>query len=333
MTPHIIKARNVSFALREACNWLKVAGLREESRNGPVLRAPGPVTVVYSRPRERVLFHPTRNANPFFHFFESLWMLAGRNDIGFLEQFLPRMREFSDDGRTLNAAYGYRWRHYYTGDQLDNLIVHLKANPTSRRAVLEMWSERDLDNNSKDVPCNTHAYFERDQGTGALNMTVCNRSNDLIWGMCGANAVHFSYLQEYLAGMLGWPVGVYVQFSNNLHLYLERHAKLMHTLALGHEKDYTYNVAQPYGPLVEDPSCWDLELYEFLLDPLLEKATGEDYNNDFFISVAVPMYAVWDNYHRQGELQGAITLCGDIAAEDWRVACREWLQRKAEDTQ
>jgi hypothetical protein len=47
------------------------------SRAGDVLVAPHPVMSVTSIPTERVLFDPARDANPFFHLFESLWMLAG----------------------------------------------------------------------------------------------------------------------------------------------------------------------------------------------------------------------------------------------------------------
>ena len=81
-----------------------------------------------------------------------------------------------------------------------------------------MWdAKKDLThlNISKDLPCNTHVYFSiRD---GFLDMTVCNRSNDLIWGCCGANAVHMSYLQEYVAIMCGVDIGFYTQS------YLESH--------------------------------------------------------------------------------------------------------------
>src|SRR5271154_5758040 len=44
----------------------------------------------YEKPDERVLFSQTRDANPFFHFFESLWILAGREDVEFLAQFNPK---------------------------------------------------------------------------------------------------------------------------------------------------------------------------------------------------------------------------------------------------
>ena len=32
-----------------------------------------------------------------------------------------------------------------------------------------------------------------------LCMTVCNRSNDMLWGAYGANVVHMSMLQEFVA--------------------------------------------------------------------------------------------------------------------------------------
>ena len=72
-------------------------------------------------------------------------------------------------------------------------------------------------------PCNLIITFRiaRDR----LDMTVFNRSNDLVWGCCGANAVHFPMLQEYLAGRMEVDVGGYWQVSTNLHLY-EEHIKM-----------------------------------------------------------------------------------------------------------
>jgi thymidylate synthase len=54
-----------------------------------------------------------------------------------------------------------------------------------------------------------------------LDLTVLCRSNDVVWGAYGANAVHFSVLQEYLAGRIGVDVGVMYQFSNNYHGYVD----------------------------------------------------------------------------------------------------------------
>jgi len=136
----VIEARNVNEAVSLALPYLLEHGIQEQSRNGSVLVAPTPVMTVYHKPCERVLFSATRDANPFFHLMEALWMLAGRNDVTFPVWFNTRFTEYSDDGLTVHGAYGYRWRHWFGFDQLRTLIAELRRNPTSRRAVLSMWA-------------------------------------------------------------------------------------------------------------------------------------------------------------------------------------------------
>src|SRR4051812_29373079 len=186
---HIIVANNVNEALSEGLNWLKAAGVRSPSRNGDVLVSPVPVVTEYAYPTERVLFSPLRDANPFFHFFEALWMLAGQRDLTWPLYFNKGFGAYSDDGVTLHGAYGYRWREWFGVDQLELIVNDLSASPDSRRAVLAMWDgEFDLEKaaeGGKDVPCNTTAFFDRRDGR--LNMMVCCRSNDIYWGAYGAN--------------------------------------------------------------------------------------------------------------------------------------------------
>src|SRR3990172_650873 len=157
------------------------------SRNGPVIQYAEPATITYRKPLERVLFNSARDANPFFHIYEALWMLAGRSDVEPLVYYNSQMAQFSDDGLTFNGAYGYRCRHAYNRsyeyddfDQLPALITHLKVKPDSRRAVLQMWNvEDDLQviDTSKDVSCNLCVMFMIN--LGKLDMTVMNRSNDM----------------------------------------------------------------------------------------------------------------------------------------------------------
>ena len=81
-----------------------------------------------------------------------------------------------------------------------------------------MWNPwGDLDSSSIDIPCNTNIYFKIREGE--LQMTVCNRSNDMIWGAYGANAVHMAVLQEYVAAQLDVPMGKYYQISDSFHVY------------------------------------------------------------------------------------------------------------------
>ena len=49
------------------------------------------------------------------------------------------MEEYSDDGITLQGAYGFRWREHFGGDQLSVIIERLRNDNTDRRCVLQMW--------------------------------------------------------------------------------------------------------------------------------------------------------------------------------------------------
>src|SRR5262245_36160296 len=100
----LIRGRNVNEVYVDVLQAFKVRKLEPEpSRNGPVLRLPTPLMVVYDRPNERVLFDSFRNANPFFHLMEGIWMLAGRNDLEFVAQFASNLRNYSDDGRSIHG--------------------------------------------------------------------------------------------------------------------------------------------------------------------------------------------------------------------------------------
>jgi thymidylate synthase len=55
---------------------------------------------------------PGRNNNVFAQLAETAWVLAGRNDLAFLGHYLPRVADFSDDGRTWRGAYGPRIRRW-----------------------------------------------------------------------------------------------------------------------------------------------------------------------------------------------------------------------------
>lgn len=154
-----LKFRNVNDAFRGIVQGLhdgSIPTVRTSSRNGNVLQVDEPVLVTYERPRERVLFNTVRDCNPWFHLYEALWMLAGRNDVASVAHYAKNMASFSDDGKTLNGSYGERWRRRFGFDQLVVIEKHLKDSPHSRRAVLQMWGpEHDLlkMKESKDVCC------------------------------------------------------------------------------------------------------------------------------------------------------------------------------------
>ena len=238
-----IKVNNVNQALCLGVEYLKLEGVEKDTRAGRVLELPFPMKTIYTQPKERVLFCPKRDANPFFHVFESLWMLCGRDDATWLDQFVSDFSSrFAEEGGIQHGAYGKRWRGWFDladseewdieykvagpdEDQLKVLIQLLKNNPDDRQCVLAMWDPNiDLASVVKDKPCNTHIYFTGRRGV--LDMEVCNRSNDIVWGAYGANAVHMSFLQEYVATSVGLEVGHYYQNSFNYHAYLDSFDKV-----------------------------------------------------------------------------------------------------------
>jgi hypothetical protein len=288
------------------------------------------------------MFSPLRDANPFFHFFEGLWMLAGRNEAAMVANYAKQMETFADDG-LLWGAYGFRWRHFFAFDQLAVLIEELKANPlTQAGRALHVGPNGDLvaadggagGSGSKDVPCNTQVYFD---GTrGRLNMTVTNRSNDIVWGAYGANLVHMSMMHEFMAAAAGLPLGVYYQMSNNYHAYIDRPdvKKLINTesdkqagwyIPFNPTKSYLGPTAQWTYPMLStnDWQGWLAECEEFVADPL----GARPYNHDFFPQVAYPLMAA-HAAHKAGDFRESLKWAKQCAANDWKVAALEWLDRR-----
>lgn len=368
---NIIYADSVSVALSEALFKLADASAtRETSRNGNVLVLNEPVLTHYTMPTRRVLNSPLRDANPFFHLMESLWMLTGRHDLAFPQKFNARFAEYSDDGRRIWGAYGWRWRRFFGYDQVKFIINELKRNPTSRRCVLSMWNAADLldpdcddggrlsvegapsrsdsdlivgAEGGKDVPCNTHAYF--DVRGGVLNMTVCCRSNDAIWGAYGANAVHFSILLEYMAFMIGVPVGTYRQFSNNMHVYedvlwkmtgvgrQDTHARL-YQLAMDVATNDPYAAefqganypSRLFDEYDTNGDMWHYDLDRFMRGDGIFNQHG--WKSSFFGGTARNMYLAWDA-HKRGDYKEALEHVARIEAQDWKLTCTDWIKRRA----
>jgi len=324
----VIHARNVEIALWEGIKILQEYGEKVSPRGEETIEAPAPVVTEYSRPLERVLLNQVRDANPFFHFMESMWILAGRRDVKFLSQFNSRIVDYSDDGKVFHAPYGYRLRHGAFGDGQDQLlrvVDVLRKDPDSRQAVCQIWDhEADLNVESKDIPCNDMVFFKL--RNGKLNMTVCNRSNDMIWGAYGANAVQFSFIQEYVASNLGVEVGYYRQMSDSFHVYTRNPQwkalsdwsdSVSHTDYLITYPDLDI---QPY-PMIRSAAEFDVDLDSWFQEPRSFRSSS----NPFFGDVASPIYRC---YLRHKQFKDGRNWVSDIKASDWRLACYNWLKKR-----
>lgn len=333
--------RNVDTAFRDLVTLLRDRGSRRTSRNGPVIALDEPILITYERPLERVLVNRVRDANPFFHLYHALWLLAGRDDVKAPAYYVKKYLDYSDDGETANGSYGKRWRrardgatptiggqgHYTPIDQFTELVDHLKNKPDSRRAVLQMWNvEDDLlkVDSSRDVCCNTAVYVV--VRGGKLEITVTNRSNDLVWGCLGEDYVTFSVLQEYLAARVGVPVGRYHHLANDLHAY-ESNWEPSKWLA-----DETSAFGFASIPLVQDQKQFDKELIDFVElngDGTKTIVRPMDWKEPFLSSVAQPML---NAFHARKRRESPDRWLNAISADDWRVAATNWFTNREAKT-
>lgn len=69
------------------------------------------------------------------------------------------------------------------------------------------------------------------------------RSNDIIWGASAVNIFNYTFMQEYMAAILGLEVGNYFHFADNFHYY-DRHKEMVEQLSEIKEvvdEPYTYD--------------------------------------------------------------------------------------------
>ena len=295
-----------------------------KSRNGLTYRFTDPVILHSHSPWERYLMVKDRNANPFFHYIEAMWMLAGRCDVASLTPFNKRMIEFSDDEITFWGAYGFRlWPHWEEAQR------QLLEEPDSRRVVLPIYEPHDLPYQGKDVPCNLMLQFKRNDW-GALNMYVYNRSNDVIWGAVGANFVHFSIMHEYMAASVGMPIGHMYQISTDMHFYLSGPVSDIVANLRGSLKADTWpldpyrhvdNIAGSYEPLFEDPEGLRKEAQHFFDHPHERSNT---YLNRAMRDACRVRWLY--NHKKDMPMSERLDWLKDMEQPDLTRACRLWLE-------
>lgn len=165
-----------------------------------------------------VITHKGRNLNYAFMFGEASWILQGRNDLKYMSDFIKSYEQFSDDGLTLNGAYGPK-----VMDQISWAANELANDLDSRRCYINIWRERP--GPSRDIPCtNGIQFIIRDS---KLHMLVNMRSQDVVWGM-PYDIFAFSAIAKYLQVVLwkhksvGVDIGKLHVRVGSMHLY-ERH--------------------------------------------------------------------------------------------------------------
>ena len=213
-------AHSAAFNLWDKGNYRK-------SDKGEVLELKRAISELRN-PLSRYLNIPGRNNNVFASIAETFWILAGRSNVdGWLESFIPRATLYiNENSHDWYIAYG---KQIYRDGQLASVITRLRESVHTRQAVLSIFDStketvQSLINNlgtteSKDLSCNNILYFSTDNTGKRLDLHVCNRSNDIIYGAYAINVFEFTVLQELVAAAVGLDLGVYSVYHNNLHVY------------------------------------------------------------------------------------------------------------------
>jgi hypothetical protein len=331
-----ITVTDINYVLASVLPMLQVQGKPHTASSLANARAtiewPGVFITEYLNPSRNVLFDPVRDANPFFHFLESMWILAGRRDVAFLQWVLPSIAKYSDDQRVFHGAYGYRLRKAMGFDQVESAIEVLSTRPTSRQVVMQIWnSKSDLDGNTNDVPCNDLVMCKiRD---GKLNITVNNRSNDAVLGAYGANVVQFSMLQMYMAARLGVGVGRYTQVSDSMHVYEDTpYWQKFVEGKLPPQGQSPYDGIGDTNMFEKNVSYFEQELKWFF--EAADKAIAKPHDLQFqgYTQVIHDAACIFNSLraHRDRRHEDAGRWADEIIASDWHLACTAWLNRRVQ---
>jgi thymidylate synthase len=169
-----------------------------------------PCTLILNHPQVNILTNPSRKASQRFMAAELLWILMGRNDVAMISHYLPKMKDYSDDGVTFFGAYGPKIM-----PQLPYVIRTLQVDPWSRQAILTIW--RESPPATKDPPCTISMQFIG-RPLDRLNLIVYMRSQD-VWLGLPYDIHNFTCIQLLAASILGIKAGKLTIIQGSLHAY------------------------------------------------------------------------------------------------------------------
>ena len=147
-----------------------------------------------------------------------VWMMAGSDRLESIRHYSDGVTKFTDDDFVVpGSSYGSRLFYARPGlDQITNVVEILKADPTSRRAMVTVFEPEDTARVSKDIPCTFGISFLVRENQ--LHTTTIMRSNNA-WTLLPYNIFEFTLLAEIVACRVGVELGSYTHHCISLHLY------------------------------------------------------------------------------------------------------------------
>ena len=168
-------------------------------------------------------------------FHELLWFLQGGTNIDYLnDNGVTIWDEWATPEGELGPVYGAQWRAWKgdngeTFDQVAEVIRSIRANPNSRRHIINAWNVAHLPDESKSPvenaqagkmalpPC--HVMYQFWVANGKLSCMLTQRSGDAFLGI-PFNGASVALLTHMVAQQCDLEPGEIVHSIGDLHLYL-----------------------------------------------------------------------------------------------------------------
>ncbi|MED3945082.1 thymidylate synthase [Priestia megaterium] len=327
-------AKNETFALINVLQKINENGLKVVTRGFEQKEVLSNLEVI-DNPNERVIVLKHRNNNIFALIAETLWVLGGRDDLDFLQHYLPRASEFSDDGKVWRAAYGPRLRNWYGVDQFKEVARLINQDENTKRAAMIIYDPAKDYIDTKDVPCNNWLHFmARD---GKLNLNVSVRANDAIWGFGGINMFEWSVLHEMMSFWTNKETGKLSWFTGTMHVYSRHYqtsSKILESFKGKTLYDFDFHSPKFSTPLNSFDSLME---NVFKLENQMRKnpkldILDEIYKiNDELIQQSMLMLLIYNLYKNNCSKNTLRDLVHQLPSSDFKIAAIEYLTRRFND--
>jgi thymidylate synthase len=167
-------------------------------------------------PRRRLINSKQRPIDLGYAIANTVWTLIGSDSAEIISFYNPNGRSFSDDGTRLFAAPGARIFFSPEGNQLAHVIQKLKKDPSTRRAVIQLFTFSDLFSETRDCSCAVSIQFLL--RNNELSCVTYMRSQSALMVM-PYDLFLFTMLHEVVALCVGVKPGAYHHFCGSLHYY------------------------------------------------------------------------------------------------------------------
>jgi hypothetical protein len=166
-------------------------------------------------PRRRLIYSRHRRVDISYAIANAIWTFIGSGDLDLISFYNPRGEDFSDDGATLFAAPGPRILSP-SCNQVDRIVETLTRDPSSRRALMQIFLPSDLLSETRDCSCIMGMqFFIRENKLSCLALM---RSQSALM-ILPYDLFMLTMLHEAVACRLGKRIGPYYHFCGSLHYY------------------------------------------------------------------------------------------------------------------